>query len=139
MFKRQERLNWKDVRFLTKKRQVFSKWIFTIFYVKQYPNRKYHQFSFHIPLLISKRAIVRHKVKRILVQFCENLIPTLNFWGDHYKWFITISKTKLQTLIEILQKKDNSLLKEYLEKERRHTFTSFSNFLWSGSQKGKNY
>ncbi|MBR6907444.1 hypothetical protein IKN40_02880 [bacterium] len=51
----------------------------TIFYVEQYPNRKFHQFSFHIPLLVSKRAVVRHKVKRILINSLEKHIPLLNF------------------------------------------------------------
>ncbi|MBQ9554443.1 hypothetical protein IJU97_05965 [bacterium] len=51
----------------------------SIFYVEQYPNRHYHQFSYHIPILVSKRAVVRHKVKRILISHLEKLLPTLNF------------------------------------------------------------
>ena len=130
MFKARERLQWKDVRFLTKKRQVFSQGLLTIFYVEQYPNRKFHQFSFHIPLLVSKRAVVRHKVKRILINSLEKHIPLLNFWWKYYKCYITLHKMRLQQLLEILDKKNSNQLVSYLENENIKAFTSFSHFLW---------
>ena len=130
MFKTRERLQWKDVRFLTKKRQVFSQGLLTIFYVEQYPNRKFHQFSFHIPLLVSKRAVVRHKVKRILINSLEKQIPMLNFWWKYYKCYITLHKMRLQQLLEILDKKNSTQLVNYLENENTKAFTSFSQFLW---------
>lgn len=130
MFKARERLQWKDVRFLTKKRQVFSQGLLTIFYVEQYPNRKFHQFSFHIPLLVSKRAVVRHKVKRILINSLEKHIPLLNFWWKYYKCYITLHKMRLQQLLEILDKKNSTQLVSYLENENIKAFTSFSHFLW---------
>ena len=130
MFKARERLQWKDVRFLTKKRQVFSQGLLTIFYVEQYPNRKFHQFSFHIPLLVSKRAVVRHKVKRILINSLEKHIPLLNFWWKYYKCYITLHKMRLQQLLEILSKKNSTQLVSYLENENIKAFTSFSHFLW---------
>ena len=130
VFKARERLQWKDVRFLTKKRQVFSQGLLTIFYVEQYPNRKFHQFSFHIPLLVSKRAVVRHKVKRILINSLEKHIPLLNFWWKYYKCYITLHKMRLQQLLEILDKKNSTQLVSYLENENIKAFTSFSHFLW---------
>ena len=130
VFKARERLQWKDVRFLTKKRQVFSQWLLTIFYVEQYSNRKFHQFSFHIPLLVSKRAVVRHKVKRILINSLEKHIPLLNFWWKYYKCYITLHKMRLQQLLEILSKKNSTQLVSYLENENIKAFTSFSHFLW---------
>lgn len=130
VFKARERLQWKDVRFLTKKRQVFSQGLLTIFYVEQYPNRKFHQFSFHIPLLVSKRAVVRHKVKRILINSLEKHIPLLNFWWKYYKCYITLHKMRLQQLLEILDKKNSTQLVSYLENENIRAFTSFSHFLW---------
>lgn len=130
MFKTKERLQWKDVRFLTKKRQVFSQGLLTIFYVEQYPNRKFHQFSFHIPLLVSKRAVVRHKVKRILINSLEKQLPTLNFWWKYYKCYTTLHKMRLQQLLEILAKKNSTQLVSYLENENTKAFTSFCQFLW---------
>lgn len=130
MFKARERLQWKDVRFLTKKRQVFSQWLLTIFYVEQYPNRKFHQFSFHVPILVSKRAVVRHKVKRLLINSLEKQLPSLDFWWKYYKCYITLHKMKLQQLLEILAKKDSNLLISYLKNENTKAFTSFCQFLW---------
>jgi RNase P protein component len=130
VFKARERLQWKDVRFLTKKRQVFSQWLLTIFYVEQYPNRKFHQFSFHVPILVSKRAVVRHKVKRLLINSLEKQLPSLDFWWKYYKCYITLRKMKLQQLLEILAKKDSNLLISYLENENTKAFTSFCQFLW---------
>lgn len=59
------------MRFLTKKRQVFAHGMLIIFFVEQYSNRAYHQISFHVPLAISKNAVIRHKIKRILIQTFE--------------------------------------------------------------------
>ena len=130
VFKAKERLQWKDVRFLTKKRQVFSNWLLTIFFVEQYPNRKFHQFSYHIPLLISKKAVIRHKVKRILIDSLEKQLPSLDFWWKYYKCYISLHKMKLQQLLEILAEKNSNQLVSYLENENKKDFTSFCNFLW---------
>lgn len=130
VFKAKERLQWKDVRFLTKKRQVFSNWLLTIFFVEQYPNRKFHQFSYHIPLLISKKAVTRHKVKRILIDSLEKRLPSLDFWWKYYKCYISLHKMKLQQLLEILAEKNSNQLVSYLENENKKAFTSFCNFLW---------
>ena len=130
VFKAKERLQWKDVRFLTKKRQVFSNWLLTIFFVEQYPNRKFHQFSYHIPLLISKKAVIRHKVKRILIDSLEKQLPSLDFWWKYYKCYISLHKMKLQQLLEILTEKNSNQLVSYLENENKKAFISFCNFLW---------
>lgn len=134
MFKKQQRLQGKEVRFLTKKRQVFARWLFTIFFVEQYPNRSFHQLSFHIPLLVSKRAVVRHKIKRILIQSFEQLLPSLDFGGKFYKCFITLHKMKLDLLQKLLQEKSDIKLKAYLQDQQIQTFNSFAQFLWKKTQ-----
>lgn len=128
VFKKQQRLQGKEVRFLTRKRQFFSRWLFTIFFVEQYSNRKFHQLSFHIPLLVSKRAVVRHKIKRILIQAFEQTFPT--YEGPYYKCFITLHKMKLQPLLTFLEKKDSVGLKNYLQQEYLQTFSSFLAQAW---------
>lgn len=137
MFKKQQRLQGKEVRFLTKKRQVFSQGLFTIFFVEQYPNRHFHQLSFHIPLLVSKRAVVRHKIKRILIQAFENQLPTLDFGGKFYKCFITLHKMKLDPLLKLLAEKSHTKLKTYLQDQHIQTFSSFAHFLWKKLQPKK--
>ena len=130
MLKRHQRLVWKEVRFLTRKRQVFSYWLFTMYYIEQYPNRLFHQFSYHIPLLVSKRAVVRHKVKRILLYNLEARILHLDFWNMYYKWFITLNKSKLSQLLAFLEKKDSTQLETYLVNEHEQFFSSFLKRLW---------
>ena len=130
MLKRHQRLVWKEVRFLTRKRQVFSYWLFTMYYVEQYPNRLFHQFSYHVPLLVSKRAVVRHKVKRILLRNLETKILHLDFWNMYYKWFITLNKSKLSQLLAFLEKKDSTQLETYLVNEHEQFFSSFLKRLW---------
>ena len=130
MLKRKLRLQWKDVRFLTRKRQVFSNGIFTIFYIEQYPNRQYHQISYLVPLAVSKRAVVRHKVKRILIAEHEKSLSSYDFWWKWYKCFVSMNKSKLAQLLAILEKKDSTQLKNYLESEHKKTFSSFVQFLW---------
>ena len=130
MLKRHQRLVWKEVRFLTRKRQVFSYWLFTMYYIEQYPNRLFHQFSYHIPLLVSKRAVVRHKVKRILLRNLEARILRLDFWNMYYKWFITLHKSKLSQLLAFLEKKDSTQLETYLVNEHEQFFSSFLKRLW---------
>jgi hypothetical protein len=130
LLKRHQRLVWKEVRFLTRKRQVFSYWLFTMYYIEQYPNRLFHQFSYHIPLLVSKRAVVRHKVKRILLCNLEARILPLDFWNMYYKWFITLNKSKLSQLLAFLEKKDSTQLETYLVNEHEQFFSSFLKRLW---------
>ena len=130
MLKRHQRLVWKEVRFLTRKRQIFSYWLFTMYYIEQYPNRLFHQFSYHIPLLVSKRAVVRHKVKRILLRNLEARILRLDFWNMYYKWFITLNKSKLSQLLAFLEKKDSTQLETYLVNEHEQFFSSFLKRLW---------
>lgn len=77
MLAKKLRVSGKEVRFLTKKRQLFSRGLFMIFFVDQYPNRHFHQISFHIPIAISKRAVHRHQIKRILISAFEQSLETL--------------------------------------------------------------
>ncbi|RKW22690.1 hypothetical protein D8B45_04455 [Candidatus Gracilibacteria bacterium] len=125
LLKKQQRLQGKEVRFLTKKRQVFSDAIFVFFYVEQYPNRHFHQISFHIPLLVSKRAVIRHKIKRILIQSFESAFQSQPASGKRFKCFITLHKMKLKPLLELLDHKDDAQLQHFLQTTFIRSFTSF--------------
>lgn len=123
MFAKRHRLNGKEVRFLTRKRQVFSRGIFTIFWAEQYPNRSYHQLSFHIPIAVSKRSVARHLIKRVLIAAQE--AHFLGSVGKYYKCFVTLHKLKLQSLIDLLNQKNIPVLKQYLTDQRSSTFSLF--------------
>ena len=64
MLKRRNRLRWKDVNFLVRKRQYFVSDYFWFFYFNQYPNLKFNQISVNVPLKFSKRAVQRVGLKR---------------------------------------------------------------------------
>ena len=101
-----------------------------IFYIEQYPNRQYHQISYLVPLAVSKRAVVRHKVKRMLIAEQEKSLSSYDFWWKWYKCFVSMNKSKLAQVLAILEEKDSTQLKSYLESEHKKTFSSFVQFLW---------
>ena len=125
MLAKKLRVSGKEVRFLTKKRQLFSHGLFIIFFVDQYPNRQFHQISFHIPIAISKRAVHRHQIKRILISSFEQSLQQYGPWNQFYKCFVSLNKNKLEPLITLLQEKSISELKVYLTKQRESAFRSF--------------
>lgn len=124
LFKKQQRLQGKEVRFLTKKRQVFARWLFTIFFVEQYPNRPFHQLSFHVPLLVSKRAVVRHKIKRMLIRTSETFLAQKG-QAPYYKAFVTLHKMKLAPLLSLLEAKKWEEVETMLSQQRTQVFSSF--------------
>jgi len=50
MIKKRFRLKGKDINYLVKKRNYFVYDVFGVYYVPQYPNRQYNQFSVNIGL-----------------------------------------------------------------------------------------
>ena len=134
VLKKKERLEGKEVRFLTRKRQSFVRGIFLIFYCAQYPNRDYHQISFHVPLALSKRAVIRHQIKRILIASYEEFIKQQPWNTNYSKCFVMFQKSKLDPLINLLEKKDKNQIKTYLSTEFQSVFSSFLHSQWKKSQ-----
>ena len=118
MLAKKLRVSGKEVRFLTKKRQLFSQGLFMIFFVEQYPNRHFH-------LAISKRAVHRHQVKRILIAAFEQSVQKLGAGPQFYKCFVSLNKHRLEPLIALVQQKSTAQLKDYLTKQRESVFSSF--------------
>ncbi len=104
------RLTGKDVIFITRKRQYLSQWLFGFFYVKQYPGIKYNQISSHVTIKISKRSVVRHVIKRAIMQYIQEHDIMKNSISDiFYKIFIVLSKDRVWEIdkkIANLSKKD---------------------------------
>ncbi len=118
---KKQRLTGKDVIFITRKRQYLSQGLFGFFYIKQYPNIKYNQFSCHITIKLSKKSVLRHMIKRAIIQRIEqhNLIkyPINNTF---YKIFIVLSKNRIPEIekkIANFSKKDTiTYIQEEFEK-----------------------
>jgi len=129
MLPKYQRLNTKDVLFLTKKKNYFSNWFFGFFYVDQYPNRKYNQISFHVSIKYSKHATSRNIIKRAVIKKAEELQKKWLFTKNQ-KIFITLNKNKipiLQKEFENIEKKDTIL---NIQKHFSQSFIALSKYLW---------
>ena len=126
------RLTGKDVLFMTRKRQYLSQGLFGIFYIKQYPNIKYNQFSFHVTIKLSKRSVVRHIIKRAIIQRVqEQNLVTNPINSTFYKFFIVLSKNRVW---EIEKKIANSPKKDtikYIQEEFEKSWKGFNYTLYT--------
>lgn len=90
------RLRGKDVLFMTRKRQYLGVGLFGFFYIKQYPGIKHNQISSHVTIKLSKKAVMRHLIKRAIMQdIQEHNIIKLPIHDTFYKIFIVISKVRV--------------------------------------------
>lgn len=130
VLKKTQRLKGKEVRFLLKKRNVFYSGIFVFYYYSQYPAISHHQLSLHVPLLISKKAVSRHRIKRAcLAKLPPNFLQTA-ITGKYYKVFITFNKKQLSQQFPQSTQFSASLLAEKVSTLFQNSFTSFVSFLW---------
>lgn len=127
MFAKQFRLLGKDVNYIVKHRTVFHTQHFSMFYIPQYPNKKYNQISFHIPLKLHASSVVRHAIKRQLVAYLENThVSTISFAEKFYKVFIICNKKNLPDMVEEILSLGIYPFVQNMQKyfiEERNTFT----------------
>ncbi len=101
MIPKKYRLNRKDVIYINKQKTKFFTKFFSFSYIFQYSNRKYNQISLHIPASLSKRATVRHFIKRKLISYVIVNFDFLQKIGsNYYKIFINLNKKNLNWLKE---------------------------------------
>ena len=95
------RLLTKDVRYIQKQKNMVWTQHFGFLWIKQYPNRKYHQCSVYIAADTVKKAAWRHQLKRKLLAELEITLPTHHpSEQPFYKLFIFLNKKNvLPTLI----------------------------------------
>lgn len=130
MIKHKFRLRTKDVRYLTKKRQYCTKWIFGFWWIKQYPNREFNQASCHIGVKLSKNATTRNRIRRIIMNYIRDCnVSTSPINWEYYKIFINLDKNKLPQLVKYIQEHNKSERNTYFKSEFKSSFTSFQNFL----------
>ncbi len=134
MLKKIYRLNGKDINFLFRKQNLISWKYFTFFYYKQYPNRKYNQFSLQLSTKLSKKAVVRNFIKRSIVDYInKKWYIKKRFWKNYYKIFIVFNKKYTLDLKERVETVEKKLIK----KEIINNFDfSFNNFI---KKNEKNY
>ena len=130
LIKHKFRLRTKDVRYLTKKRQYCTKWIFGFRWIKQYPNKQFNQTSCHIGVKLNKNATTRNQIRRSIMNYIRdhNIINTPINW-QFYKIFINLDKNNLPTLIKYIEEHNKSERNLYFQKEFESAFTSLKKHL----------
>lgn len=130
LIKHKFRLRTKDVRYLTKKRQYSTNWIFSFRWVKQYPNREFNQISCHIGIKLSKNATTRNQLRRVIMNYIrDNNLTTTPINWQFYKIFINLNKNNLPETVKYLEEHNKSEQNLYFQKEFQSAFTSFQTFL----------
>ena len=132
MLKRKNRLRWKDVNFLVKRRQYFVFDYFWFFYFIQYPNLKFNQISVNVPLKFNKRAVQRIRIKRQINYYIKkNWFDKNSINGNYYKIFVTMNKNKLWILKSQIEKLDKKESNHYIVSEFEKSFFRFLKKIWN--------
>lgn len=118
MLAQEFRLTWKDINFMTKKKQVIYAWNFLFFYIKQYPSLSFHQLSFHVTLKLHKRSVIRHLIKRSVVDYIQkhNLVKK-SLGGQYYKFFVMLNKNALPQWQKQIENGDRKHIISFVQRE----------------------
>ena len=131
MLKKKNRLTWKDINFLIKKQNMIYWKYFSFFYFKQYPNRYYNQYSLQLPIKLSKKAVYRNFVKRVVFDYINSTwLINKRFNSSYYKIFIIFNKKEIEKLKETIETKEKKLIKDTIIKNFRFSFNNLINKLW---------
>lgn len=117
---------------MTRKRQYLVQGLFGLFYIKQYPGIKYNQFSFHVTIKLSKKAVVRHIIKRAIIQrIQEQDLVKKPINATFYKFFVVVSKNRVDEIVKKianLSKKDTI---KYIQEEFEKSWKWFNYTLYT--------
>lgn len=118
------------MRYLTKKRQYCTRWIFGFWRIKQYPNKEFNQISCHIGVKLSKNATTRNYIRRTIINYIrDNKIESNMINWEFYKIFINLNKNKLPESSQYIQEHKKHERKTYFQKEFQSAFTSFQSYI----------
>lgn len=133
MLKKIHRLRGKDVSYIIRKKNYKVTGSLWFFWIAQYPQRLYNQFSVAIPVSVSKKAVTRHMIKRIVLDY----VRTYNFvheplHGSYWKIFVTIPKSTLPIRQKIVASTSRKDISSAVQTICKTSFTSFFSLLWAG-------
>ncbi|UFX83379.1 ribonuclease P protein component [Candidatus Absconditicoccus praedator] len=130
MLKKRYKLTGKDINFLFKKQNIVHGKYFSFFWFYQYPNRKYNQFAFQVPLKLSKKATTRNFIKRQLFEYIKKKqYEKKTFNGGYYKVFIVFNKKTIAFLKENVESEQKKLIKEQILDFFAFSFNNLNKFL----------
>ena len=93
MLPQSQRLTTKDVRYIQKQKNIVWTQHFWFLWIRQYPNRQYHQCSLYIAADTIKKSVRRHQLKRKLLSYLEPSLRTpKQSERQFYKLFIFLNK-----------------------------------------------
>jgi len=111
MLAKKYRLTGRVVHALTRKWQRFHGSFFSLMFFAQVSRYRYHQISFHVSKKVDKSAVVRNRLKRIVI---ESLVTHKGYlevvWGGYYKFFLTINMKKLQDRQQLVANNDKKAM-----------------------------
>jgi len=118
MLAKEFRLTWKDINFMTKKKQVIYAGNFLFFYIKQYQNIPFHQLSLHVTLKLHKRSVMRHLIKRAVLDYIQkhDLIKK-PLCGQWYKFFVMLNKNALPQRQKQIENADRKHIISFVQGE----------------------
>jgi len=125
MLAKKYKLTRKDINFLFRKQKIIPWKYFSFFIWPQRPNRFYNQFSFQIPLKVTKSSVKRNFVKRVVYNFIkDNNLHLKKIWWNFYKIFIVTNKKTINKLKEIVGLNDKVEKKKHIVILLKKSFNS---------------
>lgn len=130
MLPKLQKLTWKDVRFLLRKRWlVYGKgMVFVV--APQYPGKAHNQRSLQVSTKISKSSVKRNMVKRVFYEQLATDLPLEKKIGTwYYKIFVYFHKNLLEELAKLLANGDKNTIKSQIKAHLHEHFTLFPDLL----------
>lgn len=125
MLKKKHRLTWKDINFIFKKQNIIYWKDFSFIYFEQYKNRNYNQYSIQLSTKLSKHAVKRNNIKRIILNYIRlNWYVERTFRWNYYKIFIIFNKKSLDNFKLLLENSNKSEFKNSLLKSYKFSFNN---------------
>lgn len=127
MLPRNRRLRGKDISYITRKKYYFTAGFFSFMYVPQYPQRHYNQFAVHAGLDVSRKAVIRHRVKRVIIAYIANKNFVTQAYGSvYYKVFITCSKAMAADWKKLFAQADKNTISTSIVDNFSRSYLAFS-------------
>ena len=136
MLARNRRLSGKDISYITRKRYYFTSGFFSFMYVPQYPQRHYNQFAVHAGLDVSRKAVQRHRIKRIVMAYiAKHNFITQSYGGVYYKIFVTCTKSMSPDRKKLFAQADKNTISTTVIDNFSRSYLAFSQRLCNSSKK----
>ena len=117
MLAQEYRLTTRDVRYIQKQKNIVWTQHFGFLWIRQYPNRKFHQCSLYIAADTVKKSVRRHQLKRkLLVQLEQWFTPSQGSGQQFYKIFVFLNKKNIPpTLVTGEKEKRDSAIEQIVK------------------------